>query len=85
MNPSTEHNLWRVVRLALGFAATYALAWWLWDVLQVDRDVDDGSADDVLVPVAEVVWLLVMLAGIALTISVDGVAERSRKRSSGRR
>jgi hypothetical protein len=52
--------------------------------LQIDRDADDGSGADAL-PIAELVWMLVMITGVALTIAVDVVAERSRQRSRAER
>jgi hypothetical protein len=82
LSPSTRHDLWRVVRFVLGFAMTYALAWWVWDILKIDGD--DVSDDDLGFG-ATLVWTLVMIAGVALTIAVDVVAERSRQRSRGQK
>ena len=80
MAPDARHQLWRLGRLVFAWALTAAVAWWVWDLLQVERDVDDGTGDDTL-PIAGLVWLVVVGAGFALSIAGDVLAERSRRRT----
>ena len=77
MGPDVRHLLWRLGRLAIAWALTAAVAWWIWDLLQVERDADDGTGDDTL-PIAGLAWLVVMGAGFALSIAADALAERRR-------